>query len=131
MGQYYIPHSCFDIYWDIFNIGETRAFIFMKNMVSRHLTFSIWCSLIFIIYTYDTFFGYFLHNMSKGDTCSFDLTFFNLKRELSCVITWIAWVLGTLYLPAWHTRACVAAISASKCDTDLVHLSQVVADCNI
>lgn len=69
--------------------------------------------------------------MSKGNTCSIDLTFFNLKRELSCVITWIAWVLGTLYLPAWHTRACVAAISASKCDTDLVHLSQVVADCNI
>lgn len=47
------------------------------------------------------------------------------------VVTWIAWVLCTFHLPAWHTGACIAAVPASKCDSNLVHLSQVVADCNI
>lgn len=61
MGQYYIPHSCCDIYWDIFNFGETRAFIFMKNIVRRHLTFSIWCSLSCIYHIHVWYFlGIFL-----------------------------------------------------------------------
>lgn len=47
------------------------------------------------------------------------------------VVTWIAWVLCTFHLPAWHTGACIAAVPASKGDSNLVHLPQVVADCNI
>lgn len=47
------------------------------------------------------------------------------------VDTWIAWVLCTFHLPAWHTGACIAAVPASKGDSNFVHLSQVVADCNI
>lgn len=74
-----------------------------------------------------------LHNIGKPYTEHYCLVFNMPLMSPVCihVVTWIAWVLCTFHLPAWHTGACIAAVPASKGDSNLVHLPQVVTDCNI